>query len=228
MVPGKSNEITMGYLEDHSWPFNLWADILNSPQCAQTAEKDTEQTAAVLYWPNLDNVLAAALDDRQQKVIRMRYERGMTLAMIGDALGCSQERVRQIILRSLRRLREPQYFQRLTAIPESEVLQLRVKVHELVRQQEDLKKQIISIFGETGAKEVARRSQLPLDSPVDALGISIRSRNRLIAGGIDTIADLIRCKESTLRGFRNMGKLSISEIKSSLEQNGYHLMPEKE
>lgn len=223
----ENNKNTLVYIETSCWPFNLWADILDSPRMAQIAETEGDSLPVALYWPNLDDVLSAALDDRCHSVIRMRYEQGMTYARIGNELGLSQERVRQIITRSLRELREPQYFRRLRAIPESEVLLLRSKIQELIRQQDDLKKQITSIFGEAGADKVEKRLQLPLDSYVDSLGVSIRTRNCLIANGKKTIADLIQCKESTISGFRHLGKLSIAEIKSALAQNGYSLMPEE-
>lgn len=180
----------------------------------------------VLYWPNLDDVLASALDERQQKIIRMRYEQGLSYQVISEEISCSQNRASQIVRYSLRKLREPQYFRRLRAIPESDVLQLRRMIQDLTKQQQDLKEQINSLFGEVEAKKVEKRSLMPLDSHIDELDLSIRSQNCLIARGIGTVGDLISCKESTLRGFKKLGKVSLAEIKAALAKYDYELRPE--
>lgn len=208
------------------WPYNLWKDILDFPPVGLTSGHETENSHYVLYWPNLDDVLASALDERQQKIIHMRYEQGLSYQVISEEISCSQSRASQIVSYSLRKLREPQYFRRLRAIPESDVLHLRRMIQDLTQQQQDLKGQINSLFGEVEAKKVEKRSQMPLDSHIDELNISVRSRNCLIAKGIETVGDLINCKESTLRGFNKLGKVSLADIKAALAKYDYELRPE--
>lgn len=208
------------------WPDNLWKDILDFPPVGLTSEPETGNPHYVLYWPNLDDVLKSALDERQQKIIRMRYEQGLSYQVISEEISCSQSRASQIVSYSLRKLREPQYFRRLRAIPESEILRLRRMIHDLTQQQEDFKEQINILFGEVEARKVEKRSQMPLDSHIDELDLSIRSQNCLIAKGIGTVGDLINCTESTLRGFKKLGKVSLAEIKAALAKYDYELRPE--
>ena len=49
-------------------------------------------------------VEAAALDDRERRVLHLRFERGLTQYEIGDLLGISQMQVSRIMRRALRRL----------------------------------------------------------------------------------------------------------------------------
>lgn len=208
------------------WPYNLWEAILNSPQFKFTPNSDEQEPAFVLYWPNVDAVLSSALDERQQKIIHMRFARKMTYRAIADEIGSSPERVRQIIGSSIRILREPQYFSQLKAIPECSIYQLQKVAQELRHHNEDLKSQITMLCGNNNTEVIEKRSEVPLDSRVDSLGISVRSINCLIAHGIETVSDLIACKESTLKGFNKLGKVSIADIKAALANYGYTLKPE--
>lgn len=207
------------------WPYNLWEAILNSLQFESMPNRDEQKPAFVLYWPNIDAVISSALDERQQKIIHMRFERKMTYRAIADEIGGSSERVRQIIGFSMRRLREPQYFSQLNAIPECSIYQLRKTAQELSHYNEDLKSQITMLYGDNDSRIIVKRSEVPLDSRVDSLSISARSINCLIAHGIETVGDLIACKESTLKGFKKLGKVSIADIKSALANYGYTLKP---
>lgn len=58
------------------WPYNLWSDIIDSGRFAAKAE-DGSDLEYVLYWPNLEAVLSSALDERHQRVLRMRYEQNL-------------------------------------------------------------------------------------------------------------------------------------------------------
>ena len=208
------------------WPYNLWEARLNSPQFKSTPNSDEKEPAFVLYWPNVDAVLSSALDERRQKILHMRFARKMTYPAIGDEVGSSPERVRQIIGSSIRILREPQYFSQLNAVPECSIHQLQKAAQELSHHNEDLKSQITLLCGNNNTEVIEKRSEVPLDSRVDSLGISVRSINCLIAHGIETVGDLIACKESTLKGFKKLGKVSIADIKTALANYGYTLKPE--
>jgi RNA polymerase primary sigma factor len=60
------------------------------------------------------------LSPTEEKVIRMRfgigYEREHTLAEIATDFGLTRERIRQIELKALKRLREPENTQRLSPL----------------------------------------------------------------------------------------------------------------
>lgn len=112
------------------WPYNLWSDIIDSGRFAAKAE-DGSDLDYVLYWPNLEAVLSSALDERHQRVLRMRYEQNLSYRLIGEELGVGPERIRQLIVHSLRKLREPRNFFRLNATPERDVIKLRMELRDM-------------------------------------------------------------------------------------------------
>lgn len=64
--------------------------------------------------------------------------------------------------------------------------------------------------GESG--DLARR----LDTPIEDLDLSVRSRHCLDSENIVTVRDLVRCTEADLLKVRNFGKTSLAEIKKKL------------
>jgi len=89
-------------------------DVLEDPQVADPAEGiGTEQA-----WGRVARELEI-LDDRERRIIELRYgfgdEPGLTLQEIGQRLGLSRERVRQIERRALERLREREEIRKLVA-----------------------------------------------------------------------------------------------------------------
>ena len=59
--------------------------------------------------------------------------------------------------------------------------------------------------------------------PITALQLSARSVNCLRAEGIDCLGHLLQCQEATLLKTANLGKKSLSEIKSALALLGLSL-----
>ena len=59
--------------------------------------------------------------------------------------------------------------------------------------------------------------------PLSELGLSSRSYHFLTEAGIKNLSDLIKKTEKDLKSIRNLGSLSIAEIKAKLEKMGLHL-----
>lgn len=207
------------------WPYNLWSDIIDSGRFAAKAE-DGRDLEYVLYWPNLEAVLSSALDERHQRVLRMRYEQNLSYRAIGEELGVGPERIRQLIVHSLRKLREPRNFFRLNATPERDVIKLSMELRDMTEKYNSLKVQVDNLVDEIEARKAKKRAELPLDSPIASLELSMRSFNCLRANNIETVGDLVACKESTLESFSKLGKVSIADIKSALGKYEYELAPE--
>ena len=78
-------------------------DMINYSECDSPEEQlqESEQLEQL-------RLIIDELDDQEQQVIRMRYgigiERPMTLEEVGDHLGCTRERVRQIQSKALAKL----------------------------------------------------------------------------------------------------------------------------
>jgi hypothetical protein len=67
------------------------------------------------------------------------------------------------------------------------------------------------------------KPQLPLDSPIDALNLSVRSHNRLVAAGIQTIGQLVSCSVEELAQVPRLGKRGLAEVLDALTEQGYEL-----
>ena len=80
------------------YPYNLLEDVFGSD--VSTAEME------MLPQGLIDEYLGT-LSEREQMILRRRYEQGMTYKDIGTELGISGSRVSQILHVSLRRLRHP-------------------------------------------------------------------------------------------------------------------------
>lgn len=214
-------------MSSDTWPNNLWEELVEeangSVHCRELVQN---YSPPVLYRPALDDMLSQALTERERKVILMRYEQGLTYKAIGAEFGIKQERVRQIVAHARRKLREPRYFNRLWAVPVREVFRCQAEIHALTKQVEQLNEQIALFSKEVEAGKAEKRLQMPLDSPIDALDLSMRSRNRLIAAGIGTVGDLIDRSESDLENIRSLGKVCMVNIKAALARYDYELKPE--
>ena len=156
----------------------------------------------------------------------MRYKDRMTYRKIGENIGTNSEGARQIIVKALRILREPQNYYKLTAVPKIEVVRLRKQYEELSREHEELKQSFSELFGKLEREKADKRLQIPLDSPLDVLGMAVRSQNALIARGILTVGELVKCSVSDLKGFRHLGKKSLEDIVDALALHGFELKAE--
>lgn len=216
-------------MSDKEWPENLWEDISsNLPILAH--DKDDLDKPSVLFTPNLDGILDAALDERQQKVIRMRYEQRMTYQAIGDTFGIGVERVRQIKWDALIKLRKPKYYLCLFSVPIIDVRKLQTKIGELTREKEELEKLIEFLMSQVSpaqAKYVAAQMNAPSDMPIHELALSIRILTCLTAHGINTVGELLGYTRRDLQKIRNLGAKSVMDIENALNAYGYELKPEE-
>lgn len=63
-------------------------------------------------------------------------------------------------------------------------------------------------------------------TPIEILGLSPRTLNALINGGIGSIEQLVKCNESKILNLRGFGKKALTEVKSTLKGRNLTLIPE--
>lgn len=90
-----SINIPQGY--EAPYPYNLMDDIFTEPTDWILSEDNIK---------GLDDAIAS-LDEREQKIINLRYREGFTLEETGKVFHLTRDRIRQLQARAVRKLRNP-------------------------------------------------------------------------------------------------------------------------
>ena len=138
---------------------------------------------------NIDKVLAS-LAQREEMVLRERFS-GKTLEQIGDDSGVSRERIRQIQMKALRKMRHPTRIRRLMGKQPYLVepkLEPKLKPHLKAR----------------------------LCISINELEISVRAYRRFVENNIMNVGDIVSKTPAMLLGYKNLGRKTLNEIRELL------------
>lgn len=83
------------------------------------------------------------------------------------------------------------------------------------------------IAAKAKAEEESTKPQQLSYTPIEILGLSPRTLNALINGGIGSIEELTKCNDSRLSNLRGFGKKALTEVSDALEKRGLTLSPEE-
>lgn len=146
--------------------------------------------------------LLARLNDRERETVEMRFRDGLTLKECGEKLGVTRERVRQIQLMALRKIRES-----------GSMLSLGINEYERRKAEED-------IAQKNRLQEIDQQIQNGKITPIEILDFSVRSYTALRKSGITSVDHLVyKLTELGESGFlawclslRGVGVASANEI----------------
>lgn len=173
----------------------------------------------------IDYVLSK-LTERERQVIKFRYEDMMTLGDVGRELSLTNERIRQIEAKALRKMRQPinagyllygihGYGIRMRRNAAERELR---KATEAERRAKELYAEAEKLTGE-GKKQAAMKlytEEEIADTTIDELELSVRSYNALKRNGISTVLELRNLiekdGEDALKKIRNLGVKSQREV----------------
>lgn len=147
----------------------------------------------------LDYALST-LAEREQAIIRMRYQEHLSLREIGIEIGVTTERIRSLSDKILRKLREPQ---RLGYIKFG-----KCGYEALIAKREEEK------------RNAKVDSQLRMT--LEELDLTVRSFNCLKVRGCDTVGDIAALTEEEILQTKNLGKKSMIEIAEALKAIGVY------
>ena len=156
-------------------------------------EASIEDTVHKAYYYGLLKVIRESLTPREHAVIIFRYISYFTYDKIASFYKVTRERIRQIEKSALRKISNP----------------ARDKYWKLYLK-DDPESNV------NAAKEAGD----PLDKSIAELDLSVRSYNCLRRKGINTIRELSELSVEDLMKVRNLGKHSLEEILSKLEERG--------
>lgn len=176
----------------------------------------------------IDYVLST-LTEREQKVIQLRFVDGLSLKDTGKAFNVTQERIRQVEAKALRKLRHPFSVniikEGLTAVKAKEEAKGR-----LARATEELNVEIEKVCKETkllqeimatgrpkAEAEAVIREHKNWNVDIENMDLSVRAYNCLKRAGFNKVCDLVGMTREKFMKVRNLGRKSMEEVIEKLK-----------
>ena len=176
------------------YPYNLISTIID--ESVWELNLPTEMTED--HLAGLEYAISQ-LDEREQTIIRMRFEERQTYAQIGEHLGISLNRVSQVARKALRKLYHPKNLK---------YYKYGIEGHK-IRQAE---------FEEAERKRAY--TDKVMETTIYDLDFSVRTFNNLIRAKCEKVSDLIALSEEDILNLKNMGKKQFAEVALKLKALG--------
>ena len=212
------------------YPYNLIPIITGEDDISYLRSDAGEENEEPMryYSPGIiEDVMHKALTEREDKVLQMRYEWGLTLDQAGAELGITRERVRQIENKALRKLNYRTHLHELECVPKKDLMEAQSQVENYKAQADYLQRELDRIRGIVPAqREEAEQKGTLLETPIENLDLSVRSYNCLKRAGIQALGDLCGKTYTEMMKVRNLGKRSLAEIEDKMKENGLRFRPE--
>ena len=197
-----------------TYPYNLLVAILGS---------ESEAEAASI--PGLRQALTT-LSERESDVLHRRYFDKQTLREVGQVFGVTQERVRQVEAKAIRKLRHPSRVYMMKTVSACE-LQKEREEHQKLRREHELLCKAFEVIAQKPAEPgvVVPMAELAvaMQTPIEDLDFSIRTHNCLRRAGKNSLGDVARMTEHELHNVRNLGRKSAEEVVKKLSEYGLEL-----
>jgi len=150
---------------------------------------------------------------RENLYIHLYFKECMTYEDIGKQDGLTKQRVRQIVMKGLNRLRHP-YSRNIL------IYGLIDGLKEFATIEEEKELTILKLTGQSSEylKEIIKKGKDPLSIDIVDLGLGVRARNCLLRSGIRTVGELKKIEQYQLLKMRNLGEKSLNEIMTKLRE----------
>lgn len=175
--------------------------------------------------PTIDYVCAVYLHEREEEVLKLYYRDHYTLSVIAESYHLTKERIRQIIGKAERRLKNPALAPMLTKGIREVQKEMKWAIVQADQETEKAKWKLQKWISEADDSNKMDVNTAPEES-ILFLDLSVRSYNGLTAAGIHTLYDLSRRSMSDLMSIRNLGRKSCQEINEHMVAAGYALRKE--
>ena len=191
-------------LKSQTYPNNLIADINNISASKEEFTTDVERGIEVAIL---------TLTNREAEIIKQRYKENKTLKAIADYYGVTEERVRQILNKALRKLRHPNVIKYIELGLEGYIDSQYTKGYNdgYAKGLNDAK----------NGDKATRNSDIFFQNKLESVELSVRAYNCLKQAGVNTIGDLLKFDDiESICNIRNLGKKSAIEIAEKLSDFG--------
>ena len=172
----------------------------------------------------------STLTPMEQIVIGYIFKEDYSVRETAEHFGISTERARQKMYMGLRKLRHPSRLN-LMLYGENEYnsyLKAREKLAERKKELEDERAEIIKRYTDTRKTDTAEDIEKAiLNTPVEDLGFSTRTKNCLLRCNINTLYDITETTRRNISRVRNMGDKGVKEVDDKLKEYGLHFKAEE-
>ena len=195
------------------YPYNLLSAIRGNTTL-ELPHNLTNDVLAGLHYA------LSTLEERERTVIMGRFQEALSLNDLAIELDIGAERVRQIQVKALQKLREPCRWNYIS---------LGVAGYCKARATAEFNKGFSKGYaegyrhGRADQENNVNYSYGPEDlmaQPVEYLNLSTRAQQCLFYRNCETVGDVVRLTEDTIRTTRNLGKKSADEIARKLHAAG--------
>lgn len=204
------------------YPYNLIPAINgeNDDSYLRTNADEDCETPTSYYSPGIiEEVMNKVLSERENKVLQMRYQWGMTLEEAGKQCGVTRERIRQVEAKAIRKLRF--HRREIRCVQESELIESQNEAEHYKAQAEYLQAELDKIRNITPEQRTeAEKKGTFLETSIDELDLSVRSYSCCKRAGINTLGDLCGKTYTEMQKVRNLGKKSLQEIENKMNEYG--------
>ena len=211
-----SNETKNNLKEEY--PQNLIEAIIDDN--SQQLPCDFNQTLAYIL---------AGMSEREQRVIEMYFRYNMTYMQIGKTFNVTQERIRQIKEKAIRKLRHPS---RLNLLKTGIRNQIR-DAYDKGRQETTntylkvMTNKISKIENTLKINTDNDNTKIPIKpTSIEDINLSVRSYNVLKRAGCNTLESIAKLSRNEFTKIRNLGQRSAEEILEKLHEHGLMLRDE--
>ena len=212
------------------YPYNLIPMINgedDNSNLQTNADEDCQDQRKYYSIGILEDVMDKCLSERENKIIQMRYEWGMTLEEAGKECGVTRERIRQVEAKAIRKLRFQQYKGTIMCVPKAEWRKAQNEAEHYKAQAEYLQSELDKIRNITPDQRTEAYKGTLLETTINELDMSVRSYNCCKRAGINTLGDLCGKTYTEMTRVRNLGKRSLQEIESKMIEYNLRFKPEE-
>lgn len=220
---------------EESYPYNVLYDILLIGEkmdytCEEVSAKEELRKYDIVEF---ENYMLNRLSDRELRCIECKYRYGMTLEETGHKFSVTKERVRQILAKAERKLKNRLHT--CYRVPKENYTRVKEeleytknmynKLLDYVMDAKNLTEDEVTEFLEHRVVSEA----LSDDRDISELELSVRSYNCLKRAGFKSVKDIIDKDEKSENSewifkVRNLGRKSVNEIKEKLEEKAGYTM----
>ena len=171
-----------------------------------------------------------SLSEREQKILSLRFEHGLTYEQCGYRFNVTRERIRQVEAKALRRLRHPMHYKRWHYDTIGKYYEAKDEASRYLLENITLKDKFNSLTKIMGLSNIEpptiEEKKKILDIDIEEMELSVRSYNCLKRAGINKISDMNGFTVNQFMKVRNLGRKSIVEIADKLKEYGIEVADE--